>query len=59
LMGKPEGRGPLGRPRSRWVENIKMDLRELWWHVIDWIDLVQDRGQWRKHITSPLQRPTG
>jgi hypothetical protein len=40
LVGKPEGKRPLGRPRRRWVDNIKMD-------GMDWIDLAQDRGQWR------------
>jgi hypothetical protein len=43
---KPEGKRPLGRPRRRWVDNIKMDLREIGWDRTDWIDLVQDRDQW-------------
>jgi hypothetical protein len=47
LVGKPEGTRPLGRPRRRWVDNIKMDLREMGWDVMDWIDLAQDRDQWR------------
>jgi hypothetical protein len=47
LVGKPEGKRPLGRPRRRWVENIKMDLREIRWDGMDWIDLAQDRDQWR------------
>jgi hypothetical protein len=38
---------PLGRPRRRWVDNIKMDLREIGWDGVDWIDLAQDRNQWR------------
>jgi hypothetical protein len=42
-VGKPEGKRPLGRPRRRWVDNIKMDLKEIGWDVIDWIDLTQDR----------------
>jgi hypothetical protein len=42
-MGKPEGNRPLGRSRLRWVDNIKMDLREIGWGDINWIDLVQDR----------------
>jgi hypothetical protein len=46
LVGKPEGKRPLGRPRYRWVENIKMDLREIRWDGMDWIDLAQDRDQW-------------
>jgi hypothetical protein len=40
LVGKPEGKRPLGRPRRRWVDNIKMDLREVGWHGRDWIDLA-------------------
>jgi hypothetical protein len=47
LMGKPEGKRPLGRPRRRWVNNIKMDLREIGWDEVDWIDMAQDRDQWR------------
>jgi hypothetical protein len=45
LVGKPEGKRPLGRPRRRWVDNIKMNLRELGWNGMDWIDLAQDRDQ--------------
>jgi predicted membrane protein len=45
LMGNPEGRRLLGRPRRSWVGNIKMDLRELGWDDIDWIHVVQDRDQ--------------
>jgi hypothetical protein len=44
LVGKPEGKRPLGRPKHRWVDNIKMDLRE---DGMDWIDLAQDWDQWR------------
>jgi hypothetical protein len=47
LMGKPEGRRPLGRPRRRWEDNIKMDLREVGWGVMDWIDLAHDTDRWR------------
>jgi hypothetical protein len=47
LVGKPEGRTPLGRPRRRWEDNIKMDLREVGWRDVDWIDLAQDRDRWR------------
>jgi hypothetical protein len=47
LVGKPEGKRPLGRPRRTWVDNIKMDLRETGWDGMDWIDLAHDRGQWR------------
>jgi hypothetical protein len=47
LVGKPEGKRPLGRPRRRWVNSIIIDLRETEWDCMDWIDLVQDRDQWR------------
>jgi hypothetical protein len=47
LVGKPEGKRPLGTPRLRWVDNIKMDLREIEWDGVDWIDMAQDRDQWR------------
>jgi hypothetical protein len=45
LVGKPEGKRPLGRPRRRWDDNIKMNLREIGWGGMDWIDLAQDRDQ--------------
>jgi hypothetical protein len=45
LVGKSEGKRPLGRPRRRCVDNIKMDLREIGWYGVDWIDVAQDRGQ--------------
>jgi hypothetical protein len=45
MVGKPEGKRPLGRPRCRWVDNIKMDLRERGWDDVDWIDLAQDMDQ--------------
>jgi hypothetical protein len=47
FVGKSEGKTPLGRPRIRWVDNIKMDLREREWGGIEWMDLAQDRDQWR------------
>jgi hypothetical protein len=47
LVGKPEGKRPLGRPRRRWEDNIRKDLREIKWGGMDWIDLAQDGGQWR------------
>jgi hypothetical protein len=47
LVGKPEGRRPLERPRRRWDDNIKMDLREVGWGGVDWIDLAQNRDRWR------------
>jgi hypothetical protein len=54
LVGKSEGRRLLGRPRRRWVDNIKMNLREIGWDGIDWIDLVQDRGQWRALVNAVM-----
>jgi hypothetical protein len=45
LVGKLEGKRPLGRPRLRWVDNIKINLRETGWDGVDWIDLAQDRDQ--------------
>ena len=47
LVGKPEGKRPLGRPRRRWEDDIKMDLREVGCGGMDWIDLAQDRDRWR------------
>jgi hypothetical protein len=52
LVGKPEGKRPLGRPRRRWEDNIKMDLRERGWSGMDWIDLAQDRDQWRALVST-------
>jgi hypothetical protein len=54
LVGKPEGKKPLGRPRRRRVGHIKMDLRETGWHCVDWIDLAQDRNQWRALVNTVL-----
>jgi hypothetical protein len=50
LVGKPEGKRPLGRPRRRWEDNIKMDLREIGWGGIGWINLAQDRDRWRSPV---------
>jgi hypothetical protein len=47
LVGKPEGKQPLGRPRRRWEDNIKMDLQEIGWDRGDWMKLAQDRDRWR------------
>jgi hypothetical protein len=47
LVGKREGRRALGRPRRRWEDNIKKDLREVGWEGVDWIDLAHDRDRWR------------
>jgi hypothetical protein len=52
LVGKPEGKRPLGRPRRRWVDNIKIDLREIGWDSMDWIDLAQDKDQWRALVNT-------
>jgi hypothetical protein len=49
-VGKPEGKRPLGRLRRRWVDNIKMDLREIGCDGMDWIDLAQDKDQWRVFV---------
>jgi hypothetical protein len=46
-VGKSEGKRPLGRPRCKWVDNIKIDLREIGWDGMGWIVLAQDRNQWR------------
>jgi hypothetical protein len=53
-VGKPEGKRPLGRPRRRWVDNIKMDLREIGWDGMDWIDLARDRDQWRALVNTVM-----
>ena len=50
LVGKPEGRRPLGRPRRRWVDNITMDLQEVGYGYVDWIGLAQDRDRWRTFV---------
>jgi hypothetical protein len=47
LVGKPEAKRPLGRPRRRWENNFKMDLREMGWSGVDWIYLAQDRDKWK------------
>jgi PAS domain-containing protein len=52
LAGKPEGKRPLERPRRRWVDNVKMDLREIGLGCMDWIDLAQDRDQWRALVNT-------
>jgi transposase len=52
LAGKPEGKRPLGRPRLRWEDNIKMDLQEPGRGVMDWIDLAQDMDRWRALVNA-------
>jgi hypothetical protein len=54
LVGKPEGRRPLGRPRRRWEDNITMDLREVGWGGMDWINLAQDRDRWRALVNTVM-----
>jgi hypothetical protein len=54
LLGKPEGKKLLGRPRRRWVDNIKMDLREIGWDGVELIDMAQDRDQWRALVNTVL-----
>jgi hypothetical protein len=54
LVGKPEGKRPLGGPRRRRVDNIKMDLREIGWDGVDWIDMAQDRDHWRAIVNTVL-----
>jgi hypothetical protein len=54
LVRKPEGKRPLGRPRCKWESNIQMDLREIGWGGMDWIDLAQDKGQWRDLVKTVM-----
>jgi hypothetical protein len=54
LVGKPERKRPLGRPRRKWIDNIKMDLLEIGLRDMDWIDLAQDRYSWRALVNSVM-----
>jgi hypothetical protein len=54
FSGKPEGRRPLERPRRRWEDNIKMDLREVGWGGMDWINLAQDRDRWPALVSAVM-----
>jgi len=54
LVGKPEGRKPLGRPRLRWEDNIRMDLREVGFGCVDWMELAQDRDRWRALVSAVM-----
>jgi hypothetical protein len=54
LVGKPEGKKPLGRPRCRWEDNIKMDIREIGWGDMDWIRLAQYRNHWRALVNTVM-----
>jgi hypothetical protein len=53
-VGKPEGKRPTGKPKSWWVNSIKMDLREIGWDGMDWIDVAQDRDQWRDLVNTVM-----
>jgi len=53
-VGKPEGRKPLGRPRRKWEDNIKMDLQDVGCGVTDWIELAQDRDRWRALVNAVM-----
>jgi hypothetical protein len=57
LVGKPEGKRPPGRPTRRCVDNIKIHLREIGWDGMDWIDMVQDRDQWRALVNTVMNLP--
>jgi hypothetical protein len=52
LVGMPEGKRPLTRPSHSWVDNVKIDVREIRWSDVEWIDLAQDRDWWRVHVIS-------
>jgi hypothetical protein len=54
LVGKPEGKRPLGRRRRRWVDNIKMDVKQIGWDGVDWIDMAQDRDKWGYLVNTVL-----
>ena len=54
LVGKPEGKRPLGRPKRRWVDNIRMDLQEVGCGYVDWIGLAQDRDRWRTLVSAVM-----
>jgi hypothetical protein len=54
LVGKPEGKRPLGRPRRRWLNNIKMGFRETGWGGMDWVDVAQDRDQLRALVKAVM-----
>jgi hypothetical protein len=54
LVGRPEGRRPLGRPRRRWEDNINMNLREIWFGDVDWIHWAHDRDRWRALVNTVM-----
>jgi hypothetical protein len=53
-VGKPEEKRPLGTPRPKWVDNIKINLREIGWDDMDWVDLAQDMDQWRALVNTVM-----
>jgi len=55
LIGRPEGKIPRGRPKRRWEDNVKMDLREIWIYEANWIQLPQDRVQWRTFVNTVMK----
>jgi len=55
LVGKPKGKRLLGRPRHRWEDNIRMDLREIVWEGVNWIYLSQDRDQWQALLNTVMK----
>jgi hypothetical protein len=57
LFGVPEGKGPLGRPRNGWEDNVEMDLSEIGWSGVDRIYLVQDRDQWKAVVNTVMNLP--
>jgi hypothetical protein len=54
LVGMPAGKRPLGRPTRRWVDNVKIDIREIGWGGMEWIDLAQDTDQWRALVNTVM-----
>jgi hypothetical protein len=54
LVGNPEGKRPLGRPKHSWVDSIKMNLREIGWDGMNWINLAQDREQWKALVNAVM-----
>jgi hypothetical protein len=56
LVGEPEGERPLGRPRRRWEHGVRMDVRNIGWGSVDWIQLAQDRDRWRAVVYTVMNR---
>jgi hypothetical protein len=54
LVGNPEGKRPLGRPRRRWEDGIRVDLRKTGWGSVEWIQMAQDRGRWRVLVNTVM-----